>query len=266
MTFSPALPFGGYGGWTVLKRTVPAQMAAFDAQPQQKRDMDYFRENIAKVRTADALVADRRLLQVALGAFGLEGDINNKAFIRKVLAEGTLKEGSFANRLADKQYQKLSAAFGFGDFTTPRNVISGFADRILSQYRQRGFETAVGAQNANFRLAMNIERELPALAARQGSEDFLWLTVLGSAPMRSVFQTAFGLPSSFASIDLDKQLETLKDRTASAFGSASVRQFTDPQKTEALVRRFLTRADIDAVAQSVPQSTVLSLLSTIRRF
>jgi hypothetical protein len=265
MTFSPALPFSGYGGWTVLKRTEPAQRAAFDAQPQMQRDADYFRSNIAKVRTADDLVADRRLLRVALGAYGLEGDLNNKAFIRKVLAEGTLKEGAFANRLADKQYQKLSAAFGFGDFSTPRNQISGFADKMLAQFRQRGFEAAVGTQNPNFRLAMNIARELPDLAARSGSEDLLWLTVLGNAPMRTVFQTAFGLPDRFASIDLDKQLEVLKDKAAAMFGSSSLRQFSDASRTENLIRQFLVRADIGTVSPTTRGSSALVLLQNILR-
>jgi hypothetical protein len=265
MNFTPALPFSGYGGWTILKRTTPAQMASFDAQPQTKRDAEYFRQNIGNIKSADELVANRRLLRVALGAFGLEGDLNNKAFIRKVLAEGTLKEGAFANRLADKQYQKLSAAFGFGDFTTPRNVISGFSEKMLAQFRQRGFEQAVGTQNTNFRLALNIERELPDLAKRTGSEDVLWLTVLGSAPMRTVFQTAFGLPTSFASIDLDKQLETLKTKAASVFGDSSVRQFTDPAKVENLVRRFLVRADIGTTSAATPGSTALTLLQNIIR-
>lgn len=265
MTFSPALPFTGYGGWTVLKRTSAAQLKTLDAQPQMKRDVDYFRANIAKIKSADELVSDRRLLRVALGAFGLEGDLNNKAFIRKVLAEGTLKDGAFANRLADKQYQKLSAAFGFGDFNTPRNVISGFADKIISQFRQRSFEEAVGEQNASFRLAMNMERELPALAKKSGSDDLLWLTLLGSAPMRSVFQTVFGLPDSFASIDLDKQLETLKDKTAAQFGSSSLRQFSDPQKMDDLLRQFLVRADIDTVRSQGSGATALILLQNIRR-
>ena len=41
------------------------------------------------MKSAADLVADRRLLKVALGAFGLEGEIDKKAFIRKVLEEGT---------------------------------------------------------------------------------------------------------------------------------------------------------------------------------
>jgi Protein of unknown function (DUF1217) len=265
MNFSPALPFSGFGGWTVLKRTMPNQLAAFDRQPENKRDAEYFKANIGKVKTADELVADRRLLRVTLGAFGLEGDINNKAFIRKVLAEGTLKDGAFANRLADKQYQKLSAAFGFGDFSTPRNVLSDFPDKILAQFRQRGFEQAVGTQNDSFRLALNIERELPAVAKRTGSEDLLWLSVLGNAPMRSVFQTALGLPSSFASIDLDKQVQTLKDKTASIFGSSSLRQFAEPQNLDRLVRQFLVRSDIGNVSATAPGATALTLLQNIIR-
>jgi Protein of unknown function (DUF1217) len=265
MTFAPALPLSGYGGWTLLKRTAPAQQAVFNAQPQQKRDEDYFRANIGKVTTADGLVNDRRLLKVALGAFGLEADINNKAFIRKVLADGTLREGTLANRLADKQYQKLSAAFGFGDFSTPSTKLSDFADKILAQYRQRGFEGAVGEQDGDLRLAMNLEREMPALAAKSGSDDLLWFTVMGNAPLRQVLQRAFGLPDSFGAIDLDRQLAVLKARADRQFGSESLRQFSDPQKLDSLLRQFFARSSIDSGGSAVRGSTALTLLQAIGR-
>jgi hypothetical protein len=60
----------------------------------------------------------------------------------------------------------MSAAFGFGDFKTPRSKDSAFADTILTQWRDRRFESAVGAQDNSLRLAMNAQRELAALAAR----------------------------------------------------------------------------------------------------
>lgn len=105
------------------------------------------------MKTAEQLVNDKRLLRISLAAFGLEADVNSKAFIQKILEGGTLKEGSLANKLADKQYQKLSAAFGFGDFKVPRTAISTFPTK-LTQFRTRSFETAVGNQN-NALLAMN---------------------------------------------------------------------------------------------------------------
>jgi hypothetical protein len=260
MNFAPALPFAGYGGWTFLKRTAPVQQATFNAQPQLKRDEDYFRANIAKINSAEELVNDRRLLRVALGAYGLDSDINNKAFIRKVLSDGTLKEGTLANRLADKQYQKLSAAFGFGDFATPRNKVSDFADKILDLNRRRGFEVAVGEQNSDLRLALNLERELPDIVKRAGSDDLLWFTVLGNAPLRQVFQRALGLPASFATVNLDRQLVTLKDRAERQFGSESLRQFSDPKKMDALIKQFFARAETANDTTTARGATALSLL------
>ena len=81
MTYSPAIPLGGYAGWAYLKRTMTAQTTAFNASPDLKSDEDYFRAKIGQITTADQLVNDRRLLKVALGAFGLDKDIDNKFFI-----------------------------------------------------------------------------------------------------------------------------------------------------------------------------------------
>ena len=54
-----------------------------------------------RIASAEALVKDRRLLTVALGAFGLDGEIDKKFFIRKVLEGGTEASDSLANRPYD---------------------------------------------------------------------------------------------------------------------------------------------------------------------
>ena len=79
MTFQPVLPLSGYAGWTFLKRTMDRQQAVQQALPVQKRDEVYFRDRIGKVQTAEQLVSDKRLLRIALTAFGLEND-----FVRRV--------------------------------------------------------------------------------------------------------------------------------------------------------------------------------------
>jgi hypothetical protein len=247
MSFSAVVPFAGYAGWTFLKRTQARQETAFQADPVLKRDEAYFRDKIKSVKTADDLVADRRLLKVALGAYGLEGDINSKAFIRKVLADGTLKEDALSARLADKQYEKFSAAFGFGDFAVPNTQLSDFADKILASYRTRSFEVAVGTQNNDYRLSLSAERELAELSANTtSSETTKWLKILGSAPLRSVFQKALGLPSNIGGVDLDRQLQTYREKAEKIFGSDTVGQFTDPAKVDSLVRRFLLRSEAEA--------------------
>ena len=265
MTFQPVIPIGGLAGWAFLKRTSVTQQAAMKASPANQRDETYFKERIGQINTAEELVSDRWLLRVALAAYGIEGDINNKAFIRKILEDGTLSEGALANRLADKQYQKFSAAFGFGDFSVPHSKISDFAEKTLALYHTRQFETAVGTQNNGFRLALNAERELGTLAARNISEDTKWFTIMGNAPLRETFQTALGLPSSFSSIDIDQQLSVLKSRAGSVFGDEGISQFKDPEKLNKLVRTYLARSEISITAISANSATsALSLLQNRR--
>ena len=262
MSFAPALPLTGYAGWKFLKRTAATQAAVLNAQPEAKRDEAYFREKIGKIDTAADLVSDRRLLKIALGAFGLEGDINSKAFIQKVLEGGTLKEGSLANKLADKQYQKLSATFGFGDFRIPRSKQSDFSDKILSAYKTRAFEVAVGTQNDDLRLALNAERELADLAKKTTtSNDARWYSVLGSTPLRRVFEKALGLPSSFATLDIDRQLEVMKDKAKSQLGSDQLADFSDAAAKETLLRRFLVRSEAEAYRAQFGASAALTLMS-----
>ncbi len=262
MSFAPALPFSGYAGWVFLKRTAASQQAVLNAQPVMKRDEAYFRDKIGAINSAAELVADRRLLRVALGAFGLEGDINNKAFIRKVLEEGTLKEGTLANKLADKQYQNLSAAFGFGDFTRPRSKQSDFADKILAAYKTRAFEVAVGTRNGDLRLALNAERELADLGRKTtSSNDAKWFAVLGSPPLRQVFEKALGLPASLAQLDIDRQLEVMKEKAKSQLGTDQLADLAAPGGMEPLLRRFLIRSEAEAYRSQFGATAALSLMS-----
>lgn len=262
MTYSPVVPFGGYAGWKFLARTRDAQQEAFAASREIRRDDAYFRERIGTIRTAGDLVADRRLLSVALGAFGLSDDIDNRYFIRKVLEDGTLDTKALANKLADKRYLEFSRAFGFGDFATPRTQLSDFADRILAAYKTRRFEEAVGQSNDQMRLAMNAERELAVIAGRNQSPDAKWFAVLGSAPLREVFQTALGLPSAFAAIDLDQQLVALKDKAERFLGSGDIADFSDPKKVEDLVRLYLLRAETQVGTGYSASSAALTLLQS----
>lgn len=260
MSFTPAIPLTGYAGWAFLKRTAPHQQASFQAAPQNKRDEDYFRENIGTIKTAEALVNDRRLLKVALGAYGLDSDINNKFFIQKVLQDGTLSTSALSRKLADKQYESLSAAFGFGDFAVPNTALSDFPDKIIQAYRTRQFEKSVGDQSNDLRLAMNVERELPILAAKtSSSENAKWYTIMGNKALRNVFQTALGLPNSTATLDIDQQLGIFKSRAKSQFGSEQVSQFTNPAAMDVLIKKFLIRSEVDSFAQS--GNTALSLMS-----
>lgn len=265
MTFQPVIPFSGNAGWSFLQRTLESQQETFEKGTVLQRDVDYFRENIGSVDTAADLVADRRLLTVALGAFGLDDDLPNKAFIQKVLDEGTLERDAFANKLADSRYASLADAFGF-DLSPPNTKLSTFPDQIIESFETRQFEIAVGNSNESMRLALGLGRELDDITSRDLSEDALWFTIMGTPPLRAVFEAALNLPASIGALDIDRQLEIFKAKTSQSFGDSSVRQFTDPENQEELLRRFFVGSDLANATSSsaVRGSVALSLLQSIQ--
>ena len=264
MSFQPIVPFGGNAGWAFLQRTRETQEAAFLRSPVIERDTTYFREKIGEITSAEDLVADRRLLSVALGAFGLDDDLPNKFFIRKVLEEGTAARDAFANRLADKRYAQLADAFRF-DLQPPNTQLSTFADQIVSAFETRQFEIAVGNSNETMRLALGLERELESIASRNISEDGLWFTIMGTPPLRAVFESALNLPNSLGALDVDKQLEVFKSAAARSFGDTSVRQFLDPSRQDELIRKFFVGSELNGPAPTTARGSVaLSLLQSTK--
>src|SRR5690606_10176034 len=72
------------------------------------------------------LMADTRLLYVAMGAFGLDSTLETPERIREMMEGGVADPDSPANKLADKRYANFVAAFDFaahGDATTARDVV-----------------------------------------------------------------------------------------------------------------------------------------------
>jgi hypothetical protein len=258
VSFQPTIPMPGIAGWRFLERTQGAQKAAFEKGPELQREIAYFKEKIASVTTAADLVADRRLMKVALGAFGLEGEIDKKAFIRKILEGGTADPASLANRLTDKAWYKLTAAFGFGNVGGARTGEAGFAARIVEAYKTRAFEAAVGEADNGMCLAMNFRREIAELAQGEGGS---WFSVLGSKPLRQVVEKAFGLPAAFGRIDIDQQREVLRDKTSAMFGTDKLTAFQDPANVQKLIDRFLARSQIEqGVSATSPGAGALMLL------
>jgi len=260
MSFGAVLPLTGLAGWKLLQKTEARQTEIMARQPSRLREAEYFRQNIGKISSAQDLVADRRLLAVSLGAFGLQDDLPNRAFIEKVLSGGTLDPKALANKLADKRYAKLSAAFGF-DLTPPKTKLSTFPDRILANWTAQGFERSVGDQDENLRLAMNARRELAELARSTMTEGTKWYTVLGQPPLRAVFEAAFGLPTAFARIPIERQKEIFEEKAATALGDKTVSQFADPRKVENLLTKFLVRSDLKSFSMGPSKAqTALMLL------
>ncbi|HCP81631.1 MAG TPA: flagellar protein [Octadecabacter sp.] len=263
MTFQPVLPLSGYAGWLFLERTADQQRATFNESSSVTRITDTFRERIGGIQTAEDLVQDRELLAVALGAFGLGDDLDNTFFIKKVLEEGTTETDALANRLSDSRYADFSEAFGFGDSGIARTALSFFADDIIDRYEAEQFEQAVGEQDNDMRLALNFGPALNDVSDGNSTNNGRWFAMMGNEPLRSMFETALGFPSSFGAIDIDQQLEQFQARAEATFGTDQMSELASPENQEKMIRLYMLRSEISASSATSGASIALSLLQQI---
>lgn len=242
---TPSVPLTGIAGWRFLQRTQESQQAAFAASPALDREMAYFKENISKVTSADDLINDFTLFKVALGAFGMEDKIADKFFFKKVLEEGTEQDGAFALKLTDTNYRDMAEAFGFGNAGGPHVAESDFAQKITAAFEVRQFEKAVGENDDSMRLALNLEREIGKYAEGPLPETASWFQLMANPPLREVFETAYGLPSTIGTLDVDRQRELFQDANERVFGSRSMDVFKDPENIDKLLRNFFAQEQIN---------------------
>lgn len=233
-----AVGLPGYAGWRVLNRTMAAQQALVARDPVLNRDHDYFREKMKTITSAEEFVADYRLMKTSLTSAGLESDLQNRFFIRKVLESDLSDPKSFANRLTDKRYvafaRSINASMGArGDAAV---------EKVIGNHRQAALETRVGAVDPDLRVALYARREIAAVASAPSTENTKWYQILGSSPLRKVVAGAFGFGTSYSKLPLDRQLEEFKDAAGKLFGTSDAKAMADPANMEKLIQRFLIRS------------------------
>lgn len=138
MVFVPTVLGSGISGYAFLTRTRETQQDLFERNPLITREADEFAERIKNVQTSDELIEDRTLLKVALGAFGLDDDLNNRAFIQKILESDLDDDTSLANRLADKRYYAFAETFNFAGEGGARLPDAATPDELSTRLAELG--------------------------------------------------------------------------------------------------------------------------------
>ncbi|WP_299204160.1 DUF1217 domain-containing protein [uncultured Tateyamaria sp.] len=261
--YQPVLISSGLAGWQFLQRTYDQQLSVFSQSTELKRDTDHFAEKIASVGTAEELVSDRQLLTVAMGAFGLSDDINNTFFIQKMLSDGTTADDALANRFSDSRYRDFSEAFGFGPGEIRGALKPGFVDDIIAKFQANSFEVETGNQDESMRIALYAERTLPDVVQGSGTDAAKWFSIMGQPPLRTLFETALGLPQAFGQIDIDQQLSVFQDRSERALGVSDPADFADPETLDRLVTTYLARSQLGQIGSGASGASIaLTLLSS----
>jgi Protein of unknown function (DUF1217) len=217
-------------------------------KPDVSRETAYYLTKIGKVTSIDDFLKDYRLFSYAMKAHGLSDMIYAKAFMRKVLTEGTSSTNSFANKLSDPRYRDFANAFNFALLGSNATQTSAARTGTATQYVQQVMEEDVGNQNEGVRLALYFTRKASSIKNSY--------QILADKALTQVVQTALGLSPTISSADIDKQASMLSKLITFS-------DFQDPTKVSRFAQRFAAMWDASQAASgsgSTANSAALILI------
>ncbi|MCR9270623.1 MAG: DUF1217 domain-containing protein [Henriciella sp.] len=266
MVFQPVIPLSGLGGWSFLQSTYDQQLETYSNSAQIKNDIDYFTEKLSAPIAVEDFVTDGRLRRIGLTAFGLGEEAWKTGYIRTVLEEVQDPESTFLARLNNAAYSDFADAFRPNSNGTI-SLTSAQVQTLASQFASESFEQAVGEQDNAMRLSLNFQAEVPKLVTEGSTDQTVLYRLLGSVPVRTVLETALGLPTEFSALDLDKQAEILDEELQKKFGLSSIQDLTEPETMERMVQRFQVLESLNqGVTATGSAATALTLLRNASGF
>jgi Protein of unknown function (DUF1217) len=244
-------PFTGCQGMTSLissynqlASNIPATVKRVAQQPQMKREIAYYTANIGKIKSVEDFMANERIYNFALQAYGLEDMQYAKAFIRKVLTEGIDSPQAFSVNLADQRFREFAAVFNFKRYGTATTSFDRTQGGVVERYLRNGLESQSGQQSEALRLALYFERKASTVTSA--------FSILADKALYQVARTALGMPDAISGADIDKQAAILAAKI-------DIEKLDDAAYVKKLITRFLGRYEAqNAAAQSSPAIQVLA--------
>ena len=220
-------------------------LAKVQKEPVVKRESDYYLANIGNIKSIDDFMKNDRIYRYAMKAFGLDDMINAKAYMRKVLTEGTDSSSAFAMKLTDKRFQEFADTFNFKSYGATATAFSRTQQGTVDRYVRAALESEAGSQSEGLRMALYFQRKISSVTSTYG--------ILADKVLYSVVTTALGLPSAMSSQDIDRQAKVIASRF-------NLEDMKDTTKLNAFLTRFSAMYDIKNGTSATTSNPALGLI------
>lgn len=110
---------GGIAGWKILQARGARDFSGFARDPGLRSDIAYLKQALPGKLTAKSLLADRRLQQIVLTAYGLESQIGMDGLMEKVLNSDLSDTRSLARQLTNTAFRAIARDFNYAGSAVP---------------------------------------------------------------------------------------------------------------------------------------------------
>lgn len=219
---------------TRISRAYITAKTKFDTSKTTKTkaqdEATYYRDQMQTLDSLDQLLGDTRLTDFVLEAEGIDPKIVSKDFLRKVMTSDLNDPKSFVNIQQDTRFTAVAGSFNFTkdgkiDFQASGSVQDkrGLYE-IQNLYMRQTMEQQAGEDDTGSRLALYFKRMAPSVTNNY--------SIISDPALAEFVRTVFSLPDQFASVNVDKQNEVLKQRF-------DIKDLSDPEKVDKMINRFL---------------------------
>ncbi|MCF1451541.1 DUF1217 domain-containing protein [Agrobacterium vitis] len=207
-----------------------------DAKTAAEADSKYYQENIVKVTSVTDLLKDRKLVDFALTAQGLDPKDVSDDMLKQLFSSDLTDPKSFANTQADEGYAKFVASY---NFDSSGKISQENADGVQNRsetfntenlYLHQTLENEQGESDQGVRLALYWDRMSSTITSAYD--------ILGDTALLEVFRTAYSLPSDMSNMDIEQQKKVIEKKM-------DLKDLSDPEKQKKFLQRFTAMYDLE---------------------
>ena len=233
-----------FTGWALLQKNTPAIEKAYAADGSGNNDVAYFKSVASKLTTPDALLKDYRALTFVATAYGLAGQVDQTAILRKLMTQDPKAPSSLAQQLSDDNYRKFASALSV--WAPPPFSSQSTIDAAIAGFKQHSFETSIGTDSVSLQEATYFSRNAQGMMKLS--------QLMSDKPLLDVVRTALGIPEAFKGLNYDQQVAILKPRV-------DMSQFATAAGVTKFVDKYLAMDQLNQITSGSSGDPVLSLFS-----
>lgn len=214
--------------WKQLQKSGDAAQDKWSKQASVQQKIAYAKDVVAKAKTVDDLLNNRKFMEFALSAYGLESEIDKKGLLKRVLLSDLTNIDSLANRMSDQRYKEMAGQLNMKSMGVDGIKVPGIMDAMALRYTKNEFEKSQGQQSPGLREALYFKENASKINSIWG--------VLGDRVLREVVTTTLGIPKEMA-------VQGVETQAAYVSSKIDIAKFKDKKFVENFIQRYLTKRD-----------------------
>jgi hypothetical protein len=234
-----------FTGWALLQKNSTAIEKAYAAGGSDDNDVAYFKKVAPTLTTPDALLSDYRALTFVTTAYGLAGQQDQTALLRKLMTEDPKATTSLASQLSDNNYRNFASAMSV--WAPPPFSSQSTIDAAIAGFKEHSYETSIGTDNTALQEATYFTKN--AVGVTQLTQ------IMSDKPLLDVVRVSLGIPDTFANLDYDQQKAMLASRV-------DMTQFATADGVGKIVQKYLAMDELNQInAGTAASDPLLSLFN-----